>query len=126
MVRKGRKQWIKEIRRDIEFVLTPSQIDEHLPSLDGSKKKMHQNIAAPANFTATTKTSGMCRYIYLGNEDITISGEHLGSNTTTKRECIEHSEPSKSLREDSANSDVLFINLPSGDAAEFLVVKLAV
>ena len=121
-VRKGRKQWIKEIRRDIEFVLKPSQIDEHLPSLDGSKKKMPQKIAAPANLTTTASTSGMCRDIRLGNEEITISGEHLGNNTATKRECIEHPEPSKRLREDSANSEVLFFTLHPGDAEEFLVV----
>ena len=104
--RKGRKQWIKEIRRNIEFVLKPSQIDEHLLSLDGSKKKMPQKIAAPANFTATTSTSGMCRDIRLGNEEIIISGEHLGNNTATKRKCIKHPVPSKRLREDSANSEV--------------------
>ena len=121
-VRKGRKQWIKEIRRDIEFVLSPSQIDEHLPSLDGSKKKMHQKIAAQASFNATASTSGMCRDICLGNEKITISGEHLGNNIATKRECVEHPEPSKRLREDSANSEVLLINLHSGDAEGFLVV----
>ena len=108
-VRKGRKQWIKEIRRDIEFVLKPSQIDEHLPSLDGSKKKMPQKIAAPANLTTTASTSGMC---------------HLGNNTATKRECIEHPEPLKRLREDSANSTYTLEMLKNSSWWMKLAVKI--